>query len=129
MDREILAFWKRFDQKCRDCELNVIDVARATGLKYSNLKNQRSKLILPKTEAAIKIAQTLNTTVEFLLTGKDSESPVLDPVLLKISENPRLLSIASCLPKMNEDQLTSIETFIRAMGVMPATKETEKNAG
>lgn len=68
-------FWQNVDKKRGD--LSLAEIARAKGLKYQRIKEQRSDNTLPRVDYAFAIADAIGTTCEFLMTGSDSrpESP------------------------------------------------------
>ena len=48
------------------------DFADKLGYNLSTLKNQMARNISPSVDEAVKIAQALNTTVEYLVTGEET---------------------------------------------------------
>ena len=50
-------------------------------INIATLKNQMTRNIIPDAETAVKIASVLSTTVEFLVTGQES-----DPAIKKSDE-------------------------------------------
>ena len=61
-------FWKNVDRILGQQKL--IDAAEKAGINYRTIKNQRSDSRLPRLEDAFKIARSLGTTVEYLMTGE-----------------------------------------------------------
>lgn len=64
-------FWKNVDRILGQQKL--IDAAEKAGINYRTIKNQRSDSRLPRLEDAFKIARSLGTTVEYLMTGEMEE--------------------------------------------------------
>lgn len=79
--RELLDF--------KDIELK--ELSKGTGISKNTLDNYLSgQKSIPNADNAVKIAQFLNTTVEFLVTGKNSNS--LDNVDLEVLQDLKKLS-------------------------------------
>lgn len=79
--RELLDF--------KDIELK--ELSKGTGISKNTLDNYLSgQKSIPNADNAVKIAQFLNTTVEFLVTGKNSNS--LDNVDLEVVQDLKKLS-------------------------------------
>jgi transcriptional regulator with XRE-family HTH domain len=74
-------FWTRF-QTFSDKDLPVII---KTGIKQSTLSVWRTRKIYPRADDAVRIAETLGTSVEYLVTGSDKALSPLDPVALEIA--------------------------------------------
>jgi len=85
----MLQFWRNVKE---ELEYNLItqkELAEKTGISYNTLQSWITKNRLPDAEQALKIANELNTSIEYLLTGKISDKQEL---------NHRLLDL---LPKLN----------------------------
>lgn len=65
--------YDRFEDLLKRKGLKVADLSRITGLKSTVFSEWKSGKSIPKTDKLIKIAKALNTTVEYLVTGEDSE--------------------------------------------------------
>jgi transcriptional regulator with XRE-family HTH domain len=60
----------------------VKELAATTGIKRHTLDNYlNTHNALPNADAAVKIAQALNVTVEYLITGRDPARPQTPPPL------------------------------------------------
>jgi transcriptional regulator with XRE-family HTH domain len=78
----------------------VKELAAITGIKRHTLDNYlNTHNSIPKAEAAVKIAQALGVTVEYLVTGSESYN---EPKLSSYSEDLQsMLKIGSHLSKEN----------------------------
>jgi transcriptional regulator with XRE-family HTH domain len=74
-------FWSRF-KTLSEKDLPVII---RTGIKQPTLSNWRVNEIYPRADDAVRIAEALGTTVEYLVTGSDKILPPLDPAALEIA--------------------------------------------
>jgi transcriptional regulator with XRE-family HTH domain len=74
-------FWTRF-QALSEKDLPIIISA---GIKQSTLSSWRTQKIYPRADDAVKIAETLQTTVEYLVTGSDKTLSPLDPAAVEIA--------------------------------------------
>ena len=88
----MLELYKRIDDLLIKRNVSQKDLSDFLGLSsaqvYSNWKQRNS---IPSADVALKIAQYLNTTVEYLLTGSESnilaeENATLKETLAKINE-------------------------------------------
>ncbi len=112
MENTTLTFWKRFDEMSRLRDVNLKQIADLTGLSYSTLKNQRSKLILPKTLAIVRIAEVLDTSVEYLILGKVKQRILDDPVFKTIRENELYYKTAAEMIRLPETEFSGIANMI-----------------
>ena len=58
-------------------------LAAAVKISYNTLQSWINKDRLPNAEQAVMIAKTLNTSVEYLITGKSSNSPLRNRHIIK----------------------------------------------
>ena len=69
----MLQFWTNVKE---ELEYNLItqkELASAIGISYNTLQSWITKDRLPAAEQALKIAKQLNTSIEYLVTGKNEE--------------------------------------------------------
>ncbi len=69
----MLQFWTNVKE---ELEYNLItqkELASAIGISYNTLQSWITKDRLPDAEQALKIAKQLNTSIEYLVTGKNEE--------------------------------------------------------
>jgi hypothetical protein len=67
MDYDAGMFWQRF----KDLSGKDLPVILKTSIKQSTISMWRHRKNFPRADEAVKIAETLHTTVEFLVTGRD----------------------------------------------------------
>jgi len=83
--------YEYFEKALKLRGLRAIDVSRGTGIPPSTFSDWKAGRSTPKTDKMKKIADFLNVSVDFLLTGKQSDIEVANEVneLLKsIGERP-----------------------------------------
>ena len=68
----MLDFWLRVKDKLDFQEITQRDLAEKINESYNTLQSWINRDRLPNAEQAVKIANSLNTSVEFLVTGKVS---------------------------------------------------------
>ena len=69
----MLQFWQKVKE---ELEYNLItqkELAEKIGISYNTLQSWITKDRLPDAEQALKIAKQLNTSIEYLVTGKNEE--------------------------------------------------------
>lgn len=69
----MLKFWERFETQMKALSLTKKEVAATTGIAYGTFINYSTLDRLPKTEEAVKIAKAIGTTVEYLVSGEDTD--------------------------------------------------------
>ncbi len=67
----MLEFWKNVKIKLDYVEKSQKELAAAINVSYNTLQSWITKDRLPDAEQSVKIATFLNTTVEFLVNGRD----------------------------------------------------------
>ncbi len=68
----MLSFWINVNQLIKDAQITQESLAIDINIPKNTLYGWISKDVLPRVDTAYKIAQALNTSVEFLVTGQDS---------------------------------------------------------
>lgn len=74
----MLQFWINVKD---ELEYNLVtqkELAESTKISYNTLQSWITKNRLPDAENAVKIAKQLNTTVEYLVTGKQTLNVIPD---------------------------------------------------
>lgn len=66
----MLQFWKNVKDELEYNLLSQKELSESINLSYNTLQSWITKDRLPDAENAVKIAKKLNTTVEYLVTGK-----------------------------------------------------------
>lgn len=61
---------------------------------------------IPKADIAVKIAQALNVSVEYLVTGQDS----------KITNSPKIRQLLNIISKFNERDLQTMLDLAKSLG-------------
>lgn len=64
-------FWLSVKSQLKIKSETLSSMAKSLELNYRTIQNQISRGISPDIETAVKIAQYLNTSVEFLVTGQE----------------------------------------------------------
>lgn len=86
-------FWDNVKTILSQNKILQKDFADKLGYNLSTLKNQMARNISPSVDEAVKIAQALNTTVEYLVTGEESnkDKQTLETIKTKLNEVLSLL--------------------------------------
>lgn len=91
----------------------VKELADKSGLSKHTIDNYLTgHNSIPKADVAVKIAQALNVSVEYLITGNDS----------KCAESARLRKILNILKKLDERDLKTIFDLARSLESSAITK-------
>ena len=65
-------FWCSVKKLLAENKILQKDFAESIGYNVATLKNQMARNISPDIDTAVKIAKILNTSVEYLVTGEES---------------------------------------------------------
>lgn len=82
----MLDFWIRVREKLDYKDLSQRDLATKINESYNTLQSWINRNRLPDAEQAVRIAEVLNTSVEFLVTGKPSTKKSNHQQTLKLLE-------------------------------------------
>jgi hypothetical protein len=74
-------FWIRYKRLAK----KDLPILVKTGILQPTLSSWRTKKIFPRANEAVSIAAALNTTVEFLVNGKDTSNATLSPAAMNIA--------------------------------------------
>ncbi|MDC7218611.1 MAG: helix-turn-helix transcriptional regulator [Spirochaetales bacterium] len=69
-----MKFWENVKILIKERNTTQEAVAIECGISFATFRGWVSKGILPKVDQAVSIAKVLNTSVEFLISGIDSDS-------------------------------------------------------
>jgi len=98
-------FWNRVEELLDKNGKNKKELADAAGIDPSTISKGLQNKSAPSADKAVLIAQFLNTTVEYLVTGNNS-------VQKEINDLYKHQRIIQKLDKIPEDTRTSIELMI-----------------
>ena len=101
MESKAYLFWNRVDSLNKGETL--LDMCRRVGLDYNRVKHNRSDCRVPKSEDLILLAEGLNSSIDFLLTGKNQPM---------YPERIRIIADA-CLNDATEEDLVLVERILR----------------
>ena len=82
-------FWNRID--CSKGPMSLKELAEQANVKYTSIKDQRSKNRLPNLIDAYALASILNTTIDYLLTGENTSTLSEEAQAVERDEKLRLL--------------------------------------
>jgi transcriptional regulator with XRE-family HTH domain len=74
-------FWKRY----RELSEKDLPIILKTNIKQSTLSTWRIEKIFPRADQAVKIANSLHTSVEFLVTGQEWENSTCSAEALEVA--------------------------------------------
>ena len=69
---EVFIFWDSVKTCAKEKALSIKILAEMTGINYRTLQNQMSRDISPDVYTSVKIPQALGSSVEYLVTGEES---------------------------------------------------------
>lgn len=76
-------FWNNVKELLDIQNLTQKELSAKTGINLGTLKNQICREVIPDAVEAVAIAQALNTTVEYLVTGENNNQAAQELTELK----------------------------------------------
>lgn len=67
-------FWNNVKQQLDTLGMTQKELAEKTGISIGTIRNQICREVIPDAVSAVKIARVLKTSVEYLVTGKDTHT-------------------------------------------------------
>lgn len=102
-------FWDRFDELRNTLKLTLTQVCeKEPGLVYRTLTQQRTRNILPNVETLVLLAGVLETSIDYLISGKETT----DPLTTLLQSNPTIKHIAFRLTKCDTQQLHCVNSLL-----------------
>ena len=99
-------FWKMVKREVERQRTSFEWLYRKTHIPKGTFASWKSRNIIPRADEAFCIAQALNVSVEYLLTGSD-HSPE--------SSNPVIREIISIIPFLDDTDLRTLLATVQAM--------------
>ena len=69
----LMTFWDRLEEALSDNHTTAAELSRHLGIGSSVINSWKMRGSIPRADIACRTAEALNTTVEYLITGKSSE--------------------------------------------------------
>jgi hypothetical protein len=113
MKIDAISFWNRFDSILEVKGLNLKEFSQSSGVPYDTMVTQRVRKSVPKLSQLLDMAHSLDSSVEYLMTG----SSVEDPLSALLKKNPELKDTAVRLTYCNHVQLTTVNMLFDTWGI------------
>jgi transcriptional regulator with XRE-family HTH domain len=81
MDTDADSFWKRVNSLIKSQKTKQESVSEQSGINYQTLRGWVTNHRFPGGDETYRIAQALNTTVEYLVCGEDPGKPDIAPLI------------------------------------------------
>jgi transcriptional regulator with XRE-family HTH domain len=108
-------FLEKVDQILKEKSKRRTWLSQKTDIALSTINTWFSKDILPKVDDALKVAQALNTSLDYLTTGKG----------LPAGNDPTLQNIINFLKEQNHETLVNIESSLTLFNYVNVTQGME----
>lgn len=112
----------RIDNLLTQMQMKRTDLARATNIPVSTIKNWINEGSTPSADAAFKVANYFGITVEWLVTGKNSENKKQD-VILSDQEN----SLIDIYRKLDERDQNALITMAESLLSHYASQDNQES--
>ena len=79
-----MTFWQRVESALYENKIKEAELCRRIGLAQASMNGWKTRGSIPRADIAVKTAEVLNTTVEYLISGKqpkDSKNSFVVPIL------------------------------------------------
>ena len=115
-----MTFWNRFEKALEDNNITASELSRNLGLASSVIYAWKQRDSIPRADIAVKVAEQLHTTVEYLVSGTEkinvnqkSQNSFFVPIL-----NQELSATNGLIPEENDviKGLISIPPNLRCYG-------------
>lgn len=86
-------FWREVDVRLKQTELNLYDLADASGVPYRSILSWRQKHLFPDLETTMLMAVRMGCSIDHLM-GNDPEiniNPRMDAIIRYLEEDPKRL--------------------------------------
>lgn len=82
-----MSFWKNVENELEYQNISRKELANQVGYAVSGISLGLTNNCVPSADVAVRIAEVLNVTVEYLVTGKINEKTELTPQLNQLFSN------------------------------------------
>lgn len=82
-----MSFWKNVENELEYQNISRKDLAKRAGFAVSGISLGITNNSVPYADVAVRIADVLNVSVEYLVTGKNNEKTTLSPQLNQLFSN------------------------------------------
>lgn len=97
-----------FEKLCQEKHVTPYRVCKETGITTATISNWKAGRYTPKQDKLQKIAEFLGVTIEYLMTGKDSEPPTPSNIYpIELKRFPVMGEIACGIPKYTNENRES----------------------
>ena len=79
-----MTFWERLEIALKEKNLNIADLSRKINISSPSVQGWKQKGSIPRADIACKVAEVLDTTVEYLINGDTSEQKLNDGYIVPI---------------------------------------------
>lgn len=112
----------RIDDLLTQMQMKRIDLSRAVNIPVTTIKSWISSGSVPSAEAAYKVAKYFNVSVEWLITGKNSDNQQQDMILS--SEEKTLVEL---FRHLDERDKNAVLTMVESLESQYASEDQQQN--
>lgn len=88
------SFWDRVNSLIKERKMTQESLAEAADVKYQTLRNWSAREIFPQAPEAVRIANALRVSVEFLVTGNEPPNHAAEKLSEVVQHAEEILRIA-----------------------------------
>ena len=106
-------FWGRVELAQKTHGWTLSELCKRANLNYGTVMNSRSSARLPNLEASVALSITLGKSVEWLLTGENSQLTDQIELFNLLGAKLELLAILEEFPKASKNQINAIKVILQ----------------
>ena len=107
-------FWERVESALKSNHITEAELSRRIGFTQAGINGWKTRDAIPRADIAIKTAEVLNTTVEYLVTWNHSKTIINKP------KNTFLVPILNQELSAGKGEILPEDDFIKALIALPS---------
>ena len=123
-------FWERVAVELKRKGWRQAELVRQSSVDQGAISSGQRRKSMPLADNALRIAEALGVTLQYLLYGKREEhiDPNLEDAFDTVRKSERGSNIVKSIPNLSDTQLTAIETMLQSWGIDAKSPENKKFA-
>lgn len=110
-------FWKHIETALQASNISESELSKRIGLTQASITGWKLRGAIPNAEIAYKVAKTLNTSVEYLLSGNEPKLRSGNKFLVPVLNQELSAGKGSALPETDEIKgLIELPSFLKEYG-------------
>lgn len=112
MKNDAMIFWGRVDNLVKSKGITLKQLCADYGLVYGTIMQNKARKIFPSLLLTKGLSEALNTSLDYLVTGKEYEHPLQK----KFHDDEFLIDICTRITQCSREHLKIIDTMLDSWG-------------